>query len=371
MRRLVLPFLGLLLAISLLLFDLTILWSGRTAIRPVMQKGVTLGIHKASEGMSYYKSSLEEIAALGASHLSIPVFFLQDSVHSVSHFRRPSDGASPEQHDRVVREVIDYGHRLGLKVLLTPIVNIDRPGKKEWRGTITPRDWDAWFESYRGFISHYAQLAAEMDVEYLSVGTELVSSEGFTERWRELIAEVRGMYPGQLAYSANWDRHEQVAFWDDLDYLGISAYYELSESKDPTVEELVSAWRPVKDRLLRWQARWDKPLLFMEIGYMSQAGVADHPWNYVSNQPLDLEAQQKCYEALRLAWEGEERFAGLYLWIWEPDKRGMTDRGYNFAGKPAEKIVRDWYHSLPDNANVLDYAVNGMERFLRHLRQGM
>ena len=371
MRRLVLPFLGLLLAISLLLFDLTILWSGRTAIRPVMQKGVALGVFKASEGMSYYRSSLEDIAALGASHLSVPVFILQDSLHSVAHFTRPSDGATKEQHERVIREVIDYAHRMGLKVLLTPIVNLDRPGKNEWRGTIAPHDWEAWFESYRGMIRHYARLAAEMDVEYLSVGTELVSAERYTGQWRETIAEVRGIFPGQLTYSANWDRYDRVAFWDDLDFAGISAYYELSESEDPTVEQLVSAWRPVKADLLRWQARWNKPLLFTEIGYMSQSGVAGHPWNYVSEEPLDLEAQRRCYEALRLAWEGEERFAGLYLWIWEPDKRGGEDRGYNFAGKPAEEVVRDWYHSVPDNANVLDYAVNGMERFLRSLRQGL
>lgn len=371
MRRLVLPFLGLLLAICLLLFDLTILWSGRTAIRPVMQKGVALGVFKASEGMSYYRSSLEDIAALGASHLSVPVFILQDSVDSVTHFTRPSDGATGEQHERVIREVIDFAHRMGLKVMLTPIVNLDRPGKDEWRGTISPGDWEAWFVSYRGMIRHYARLAAEMDVEYLSVGTELVTAERFTRQWRETIAEVRGVFPGQLTYSANWDRYDRVAFWDDLDFAGISAYYELSETEDPTVEQLVSAWRPVKAGLLRWQARWNKPLLFTEIGYMSQSGVAGHPWNYVSEKPLDLEAQRRCYEALRLAWEGEERFAGLYLWIWEPDKRGGQDRGYNFAGKPAEEVVRDWYHSVPDNANVLDYAVNGMERFLRTLRQGL
>ncbi len=371
MRRFVLPLLGVLLAISLLLFDLTILWSGRTAIRPVMQKGVALGVYKASEGMSYYQSSLEEIAALGASHLSIPVFVLQDSVHSDSHYARPSDGATPEQHDRVVREIIDYAHRLGLKVLLTPIVNIDHPREKEWRGTIAPRDWDAWFESYRDFIRHYARLAAEMDVEYLSLGTELVSAEGFSGNWREIIAEVRGLYSGQLTYSANWDQYDRVEFWDDLDYMGISAYYELSDSRDPTVEELVAAWRPVKEELMGWQARWNKPLLFTEIGYMSQAGVAGHPWNYVSRKPLDLEQQRLCYEALRLAWDSEEGFAGLYLWIWEPDKTGRMDRGYNFAGKPAEEVVRDWYHGLPENPNVLDYAVNGMERFLRSLRQGL
>lgn len=371
MRFFVLPFLGLLLATSLLLFNLTILWSGRTAIRPVMQKGIALGIYKASEGMSYYKSSLEEISALGASHLSIPVFFLQDSVYSVTHFSRPSDGTSPEQYDRVVREVIDYAHRLGLKVLLAPIVNIDRPTKKDWRGTITPGNWEIWFESYRSFVRHYARMAADMDVEYMSVGTELVSAEKFTEQWREIIAEVRVIYSGQLTYSANWDRYENVAFWDDLDYMGISAYFELSESPKPTVEELVAAWRVIKNRLLQWQDRWEKPLLFTEIGYMSQSGVAGHPWNYVSKETIDLEEQRRCYEALQLVWEGETKLAGLYLWIWEPDKYGSSDRGYNFARKPAEGIVHDWYSSLPDNANILDYAANGMERFLRSLRKGL
>ena len=321
--------------------------------------------------MSYYKPSLEEISGLGATHLSIPVFFLQNTVHSVTHFSKPTDGTSPEQYDRVVREVIDYAHRLGLKVMLAPIVNINHPNKKDWRGTINPPNWDAWFESYRSFVRHYAQMASDMDVEYMSVGTELVSTERFTKQWRRIINEVREIYSGQLTYSANWDRYEQVVFWDDLDYMGISAYFELSESPNPTVEKLVVSWKTVKDRLIKWQEGWGKPLVFTEIGYMSQSGVARHPWNYVSNGTVDLEEQRRCYEALRLVWEGESRLAGLYLWIWEPDKYGNSDRGYNFARKPAEGVVHNWYSNLPDNANILDYAANGMERFLRSLRKGL
>ena len=58
-----------------------------------------------------------------------------------------------------------------------------------------------------------------MDVEYLSVGTELVSTEKFTEKWRQLIADVRKIYHGEITYSVNWDRYGDVSFWDDLDYI--------------------------------------------------------------------------------------------------------------------------------------------------------
>jgi len=371
MRRFVTPILGLLVALCLLSFDLTILRSGRTAIRPTMQKGVTLGIYKSSEGMSYYQSSIDEISALGATHISIPVYYFQDSAQSVTLFSRQTDGASPEQYNQVIREVIEYSHRLGMKVLLTPIIDIDNPKDKEWRGVIFPENWEGWFESYSDFVMHYARLAEALDVEFLSVGTELVSSESFTDQWRTLIQKVRGVYQGQLTYSANWDHYEEVAFWDDLDFLGLSGYYELVSFDHPTVDDIVEGWIPIKEKLHRWQARWNKPFLFIEIGYMSQEGVASQPWNYLSKAPLNLEEQQRCYEALRRAWEDESNFAGLYLWVWEPDKQGSTDKGYNFAGKPAEAIVRAWYRSIPRNATIFDFTVNTVEHFFRSLRQGL
>ncbi|MDP7236756.1 MAG: hypothetical protein QGI34_08500 [Candidatus Latescibacteria bacterium] len=371
MRRFVTPMLGLLVALSLLSFDLTILRSGRTALRPTMQKGVALGIFKASEGMSYYQSSIDEIYTLGATHISIPVYYLQDSAHAVTLYCRPTDGATPEQYDQVIREVIEYSHRLGMKVLLTPIIDIDHPKNKEWRGVISPGNWDAWFESYTVFIMHYARLAEDLDVEFMSVGTELVSSEGFTDQWRAVIREVRGIYDGQLTYSANWDHYEAVAFWDDLDFLGLSGYFELFSFENPTVEDIVDGWISVKENLHHWQARWQKPFLFIEIGYMSQEGVASQPWNYVSKAPLNLEEQKRCYEALRRSWENENNFAGLYLWIWEPNKQGLNDKSYNFDGKPAEDIVRDWYQNIPPNATILDVTVITVERFFRSLRQGL
>lgn len=362
------PVLGLLIAVSLIMLDLTILNSGRTAVRPTLQKGVALGLYQASKGMTYYRPLLDEISALGATHLSIPVYFFQDSVYSVTLYSKPTDGATPVQHDRVTREVIEYIQRLGIKVMLAPIVNIEHPVGKEWRGVIAPKDWSLWFESYRKFIAHYALMAEDLDVEFMSVGTELVSTEYHTEEWRRTIDMIRHMYRGKLTYSANWDRYEDIHFWDDLDFLGISGYFELVSGPNPTVEELVAGWTRVKQPLLTWRSKWDKPLLFTEIGYTSQVGAGSQPWNYVAKMPLDLEEQRRCLLALRASWENEAEFAGLYLWNLEPDRGGPADTGYTFRGKPAEAVVREWYRGLPSDANIVDIAVNSVERFIRSIR---
>lgn len=371
MKRFLLPFLGLLVALSLLLFDATILRSGRTALRPTLQKGAALGVYRAAKGMAFYGPSIEKLAELGVTHLSLPVYFFQDSVHSVTLYPKPTDGATPEQHDLVIRDIIGYAHRLGMQVFLVPIVDLDQTYDNEWRGTIAPTNWKKWFESYRAFLAHYARMADELGVEFFSVGTELVSTEGFTDEWLETIRSVRNQYHGQLTYSANWDHYQEVAFWSELDFLGVSGYFELVAFENPTIPELVRGWAPVKEALLAWRAKWQKPLLFVEIGYTSQDGSASQPWNYMAKAPVNLEEQRRLYEAMRLAWENEPHLAGLYLWVWEPDRRGPQETGYTIAGKPAEDVVRDWYHSLPPNATVLDVAVNGVQRFLRSVRQGL
>ena len=367
MSRLTVPILGLLVAISLIMFDLTILRSGRTALRPNLQKGVALGLYRTDRGMSYYRPVLDKISSLGATHLSLPVYLFQDSVYTSTLYSKPTDGATPEQHDMVLREVILYAHRLGLKVMLSPIVDIENPVNNQWRGVIAPTDWTAWFESYREFVRHYAEIGEALDVEFFNVGTELASSEYRAEEWKRTIWSVREVFSGKLVYSANWDHYDTIEFWDELDFLGLSAYYELASTEDPTVEDLLLGWAPIKLALLDWQKRWNKPLLFTEIGYTSQSGSARQPWNYTANGPVNLEEQRRCYLALKVAWEHEPDFAGLYLWNVEPEIGGPGDTNYTFLGKPAEAVVSEWYRGIPPDAGIADVAVNIVERFFRSI----
>ena len=368
MRRLIVPLLGILVALSLIMFDLTILSSGRTALRPTLQKGVALGLYRTDRGMSYYRPVLDRISSLGVTHLSLPVYYFQDTIDATVLYSKPTDGATPEQHDRVVREVISYAHRLGMKILLVPIVDIENPIDNEWRGVIAPENWEKWFESYRTFLVHYAEFAQGLDVEFMSVGTELVSTENRTDEWRQTIRAVRRVFAGKLVYSANWDHYDSIAFWDDLDFLGLSAYYELVPYDDPTFNDLVLGWTPIKRALIEWQRQWGKPLLFTEVGYTSQSGAGRQPWNYTAAGTVNLGEQERCYMALKAVWENEPEFAGLYLWNVEPEIGGPGDTNYTFLGKPAEDVVSEWYRGVPPDAGLADYAVNIVERFFRSIQ---
>lgn len=239
----------------------------------------------------------------------------------------------------------------GIRTLLKPHIWITGGG---WRGAIKmtdEADWTAWFESYRRFIMHYARFAQEHGIEALCVGTELHSTlAGHEQQWRKIIAEVRSVYDGRLTYAANWyAEFEEIPFWDELDFIGIQAYFSLSENAEPTLEALMRAWQVPLKQIERVQARHRKPVLFTEIGYRSIAATSGRPWEWPKHGEaveINLGVQALCYEAFfRTFWE-RPWFAGAYWWKWYPSHQragGPRDAGFTPQNKPAERVMAEWF----------------------------
>src|SRR5204862_7013266 len=122
------------------------------------------------------------IGRIGANSVSLVVHWSQRDVRSVELAPEPRETAS----DAGVEEVVAEAKRLGLEVLLFPIVQVRERAGKDWRGTIRPADWAAWFAAYEGFVLHYARIAARHGLARLSVGTELLSAEGERASWARL-----------------------------------------------------------------------------------------------------------------------------------------------------------------------------------------
>ena len=165
-------------------------------------------------------------------------------------------------------------------------------------------------------------------------------------RWRALIAEVRQVFSGELIYSSNWDHYDYVPFWDAVDAVGLSGYYELTRSKDPSLEELVTEWSRIRDRILRWREREGvtQPLVFTEVGYANQDGTNIYPWDYTADAAPDPEEQALCYEAFIRAWHGRPELAGVFFYNWFGFDT-LEDVSYSPRGKPAAQILRAWYGS--------------------------
>lgn len=287
-----------------------------------------------------FNTMIDEIAELGASHVSLVVQWAQPDVSASGMGPDPKETLP----DATLRRLIRRARARGLKVVLFPILWVQQRRVGEWRGTLAPVDLEAWWRSYTRFVLHYARIAQEESAAVYSVGSELASLEAQEPRWRRLIAQVKQVYTGQLIYSANWDHYAEVPFWDLLDYVGLTAYYELTKDPQADVAELSQAWRKVRDALLDWRelAKIEAPLVFTELGYPSIDGCATAPWDYTRNTPVDLEEQRRAFEAFWRVWAHRPELAGVFFWNWF-GPGGPKDRWYSLKGKPALEVVKRWY----------------------------
>jgi hypothetical protein len=319
--------------------------------------GVAWQIHSSHDVVNKAERIITDIADLGADTILISNAGYQEHAGSATFQLDPKVTPAPEEWLRI----FDIAHDNGLRVVLMPIVLLSDPRGTEWRGVIKPPSWDDWFDQYREFLLHFARLARDGDVEVLMVGSELISTERYTDRWRGLIREVRKVFPPEhnikLSYSGNWDHYKVVRFWDELDLIGMTSYYKLSEEEYPTQEELVEAWKPIQRGLLRWQKKVGKPLLFTEAGWCSQEGAAIEPWNYYYNKKSDergLEVQLRCYRAFMETWKETNEVGGVIWWEWNDSPGGADDYNYTPKGKPAELALRKWFERMREETRLAD-----------------
>jgi len=304
--------------------------------------GVALGLYFESEDVSYLPY-LWEIASTGSNAVSIVVSWSQPDI-AASDIRPDRPRTVP---DDVLRRTIREAASLDLEVMLFPILWIDERGPGEWRGALAPDDVDAWFESYRTFIVHYATIAEAEGVALFSLGSELGTMERHADAWTDLAASVRDVYSGPITYSANWDHYDRTPFWGDVDFIGITAYHELTHdaSQTPPMAEVLDMWGPIVWSVERLATEHQRPVIITELGYVSQTSAARYPWDYTRRGEVDLHAQFELYLGAYLAWSSSPMLHGVFFWNWFGDG-GHLDNGYTPRGKPAEHLIRWWFQDL-------------------------
>jgi glycosyl hydrolase family 113 len=288
--------------------------------------------------------SLEALKATGTDHVAILVTWYQTNCWSGDIKRM---GTTPS--DEAVVHAIRKAHELGMKVMLKPHLDLIDKSDGSWRGEISclkESAWESWFNSYTDFIMHYVEIAKKEKVELICVGTELstaATTKGYF--WKVLIRKIRKQYSGLLTYAAHWDRYQDIRFWDALDYVGINAYFPLSEEMSPTYDQLKDGWTKWVIEMEEFQARVQKPIIFPEIGCNSCDGAAIRPWEHAPRREINLELQANYYKVLMDIFFEKEWFYGQYWWYWETNSSmgGSLNRSFTPQNKPAEKVVKEGY----------------------------
>ena len=290
-------------------------------------------------------TNLAPLRELGVDWISQTPFGWAPSLTSTEIRYESSSGLWGETDDGLVKTGA-WARALGIKTLLKPHLWV-RHG--EWPGDIamtTDEGWKQWFAAYESFILHYARLAEANRFEALAVGTELGKTTGHTAEWKRIVSRVRAVYHGKLTYCANWnDEPERVDFWDELDFIGVQAYYPLADLDRPSKDEITAKWVPIAAKLAALSKRTGKPIVFTEVGFKSHDGSLKEPWLWETNGSVDVELQKDAFAAMFEVFWQRPWFGGTFVWKWHPALHpgGRHDRDFTPQGKPAISVIKAYY----------------------------
>ncbi len=235
-----------------------------------------------------------------------------------------------------------------IKVMIKPQIWV-------WNGAYTgkitmenDKNWKLLEDSYETYLITFAKVAEEINAEIFCIGTELEQFvKNRPEYWLKLIKKIKKVYSGKLTYAANWDAFTRVPFWDALDFIGIDAYFPLSNKKTPTVNDFEKSWLPHKKQIQQHQKKYGKPILFTEYGYRSIDFTGKEPWSsHRVDGAVNLQNQENALKALYHQFWKEDWFAGGFLWKWfhnHTEVGGKNDNRFTPQNKPAQKTIKQYY----------------------------
>jgi len=236
--------------------------------------------------------------------------------------------------------------QLGMHTMLKPQIWL----RGSWPGDIqmsSEEDWAAFFDSYYRWMRHYALLAEINGFDSFCIGVEFAKATLAKEKeWRELIKQIRGIYSGPLTYAANWGTEfEQLKFWDALDFIGLNCYYPLSKQEQPTKRDLKNGFENVVRKIEKVTNKFNKPLVFTEIGFRSVDGTWKNPHEDDKGRSFNEESQALAYEVVFEGLRNKDWYKGIFWWKWPSylDYRGPYNTGFAPTNKKTEEVVEKWF----------------------------
>ena len=337
--------------------------------------------------------SLNHLSTTGANSISIIITQYQMNISSLNIFpvynnpircTATPNGYCLTVNDQSLINTINYArNNLNLKVLLKPQIDlindtVEHDGRNNIGKYFDSNQWNEWFKSYESFIVKYAKIAQETNVELFCVSTELAIASNQTSFWREsIIPVVKNVYNGLLTSAAEWSYPNSTTsgeleckeWWDLMDYIGCDEYYvkhgfSMINNSYPTLNELLNIWNNVEIQMYNMYLKWNKTILFTEIGYCS--GINGNcyandnilPSNITQTTNESLYSQYTQYEGVFISMTKYKWFKGIFWWNWVTDAAfgGDTNPCMDIKFKPTENLLRKWYNATEPQPQPPDYS---------------
>jgi hypothetical protein len=308
------------------------------------------GVNFASaEHQPQKDSGIPALDRIGAEWVAMTPFAYMDGKDKPTiHFPSPKNwwADNPLNLASVIRDARKFNKKLVLK----PHFWVEGSG---WAGSLAfdSIGWVQFEKNYTEFILKWAWYAEIFDIEVFCFATELKTVvRKRPEFFLKIIRQIKSIYHGNLMYASNWDDYQRFPYWDELDFIGVDAYFPISESITPSADEVYEKWLPFAKELGQFALKKKKMIVFTEFGYRSIDKPVWKQWEieWVSDTTgVNLQAQVNSYEGVLKAVWNEPWFAGGFLWKWYPEPMHFTgtynNSDYTPQNKPAEKVIKKWY----------------------------
>jgi hypothetical protein len=301
-------------------------------------------------------NAIEKINDLGANWIILsPTWsYGHNTPGNMPPILEPIPGQDPLWFD--LADTIEKGHESELSVALFPRPAFQIDTDEWWQSA--PRDyswWLIWFDQYRTFLLHHADLADTQDAESIILGGDWLNpalpmgtlidgtpsgSPADTEtRWRDLITEVREHFSGEVVWALPENSLEKPPpFLDAVDKIyilwsGSSLDPENAENPETDIETQITQVFDTKIQPL--VAEIEKPVI-LAVAYPS---VSD------SQSAVDLEAQLIAYNILLNTVNKGDWFSGFVTRGYYPPA-ALQDQSESIHGKPVSDLISYWFTRL-------------------------
>ena len=367
-------------------------WSQKPASPTIVSVDIPsrgTGFFAGVEYQSYYDPStptsnpyaLQNIQAIGSNWVIYTPTWTYSNSNPLNFTSLP--GKDMFWSDTVTE--VAQARSLNLNVALFPQPRFATNADGFWKSA--PRNsgwWDTWFNHYRAFAIHHADLASLSGAQALIIGGDWIApalpsgtlADGTPSgvpadaetRWRSIVGELRQHFRGNIYFAlpyTNIDVVPPINVLKDTDGVYLLWFAKLTDSPNPNKADLLAEMgRLLDENISSVQTQINKPII-IGLSYPASSDSATgciqngtggcFDWTAL-NRPnpdlgtvnLDMQQQVEIYDAMFNAINTRPWVSGLVSrGYFQPV--ALLDKSASIHGKPAADLLWYWFPRLLGN----------------------
>ena len=297
--------------------------------------------------------ALSDIEVLKVNTVNVPIVI---EIPTLTSNEMKINEYSKEKAIELIKKLKD----LNINVILEayPWIN----NGSDYETEFNPDDKEKFFEDWKAILDKLIyEVANKYDVDIIITASNLTKLESYEDEWIEIIEYVKEKFNGLVTYKTSW---WYTAEWDEesinryneklnnkifsvVDFISIAAYFELSDKKENTVEELVEYLNSTKvynrnqnvvEEIENFYNKYNKEIYFGELGFPRRDYAAMHPWDSNVSDIENNEEQARCFEAYKNVFRDKEYIKGFSLFA--VGEKGQDKNFY--PSKESIKVISEW-----------------------------